>query len=135
LIPNHVLELAIGFHGHLGPFLILGLRAGLFANQVLGKDCFNTEAVVETDLKPPCSCFVDGVQVATGCTMGKRNIELIKGSGLSATFTKGERKIRIELKRNLLIQLLSDNENNNVKSVAHMSTEHFANIFYVIEAL
>ncbi len=123
------------FHGHLGPFLILGLRAGLFANHFLDKDCFNTEAVVETDLKPPCSCFVDGVQVATGCTMGKRNIDLIKGSGLSVTFTKGDRKLRIELKKNLLKKLLSDNENNNAECVAHMSTGQFASIFDVIETL
>jgi formylmethanofuran dehydrogenase subunit E len=42
---RHVVE----FHGHLGPFLVLGLKAGLLANSMLGKDCFKTTAVVMTD--------------------------------------------------------------------------------------
>lgn len=28
---------AIEFHGHLGPYLVLGLKAGLYANQILGR--------------------------------------------------------------------------------------------------
>ncbi|GAH35171.1 unnamed protein product, partial [marine sediment metagenome] len=35
---------AVEFHGHLGPYLVLGLRAGLFANQIFGRDPMKTEA-------------------------------------------------------------------------------------------
>lgn len=43
------LNKAVSFHGHLGPFLLLGLKAGLFANEVLGKDYFKTEAIIEAE--------------------------------------------------------------------------------------
>ena len=73
--------------------------------------------------------------MVTGCTMGKCNIDLIKGSGLSATFTKGDRKLRIRLKKDLLKQLLYDKENDKAKCVAYLSSEHFENIFDIVETL
>ena len=97
-ISDRLLNEAVRFHGHIGPFLVLGLKAGLFANGVLGKDSFKTQAVVETDPTPPCSCIVDGIQIATGCTMGKGNIELKSGSSLSVTFVKGDKRLEICLK-------------------------------------
>ena len=99
------MEAAVKFHGHLGPFLVLGLKAGLYANQLLGKDYFKTNVVVETEVTPPCSCFVDGVQFATGCTMGKGNIQLKKNNSLSAIFTKGDRKLELYLKDDILKKL------------------------------
>jgi len=62
---------AIEFHGHLGPYLVLGLKAGLFANQIFGRKPMKTEAFIKTKTTPPQSCFADGVQFSTGCTLGK----------------------------------------------------------------
>jgi formylmethanofuran dehydrogenase subunit E len=99
------LKEAVRFHGHLGPFLVLGLKAGLFANKVLGKDYFKTKAIVETELKPPCSCFVDGVQVATGCTMGKGNIKIKRGKSLSLVIIKDDKVVKMSLKKEILESL------------------------------
>lgn len=85
---DEVMKGAVKFHGHLGPFLVLGIRAGLLANSFLGKDCFKMKAIVTTDPHPPNSCFVDGIQFATGCTMGKRNIVLRKGKETSVLLRK-----------------------------------------------
>ncbi len=52
-IPKELIESAVKFHGHLGPFLILGLKAGLYANEVLGRDPFGMKVIVETEPKPP----------------------------------------------------------------------------------
>ena len=101
------LSQAVKFHGHLGPYMILGLRAGLFANQVLEKDPMNTEAIIETLPKPPQSCFVDGVQFATGCTMGKRNISLVEGEGLKATFKKDKKILTLTLKQEVIDEINS----------------------------
>jgi len=109
---------AVRFHGHLGPFLVLGLKAGLFANEVLGRDPFKTRAVVETDLVPPCSCFVDGVQVATGCTMGKGNIKLKKGDSLSVTFMRGGEKLKLCLKEAVLESLRKISSMEEAKQAA-----------------
>ena len=100
-VPNDIVEGLVKFHGHLGPFLILGLKAGLIANSLLGKDCFKTRAVVMTNPLPPFSCFVDGVQFATGCTMGKGNIELRNGKQLSVVFSKKNKTLTLELKNDI----------------------------------
>lgn len=104
-ITDELLRDAIKFHGHLGPFLVLGLKAGLFANKVLGKDYFKTRAIVETEPKPPYSCFVDGVQVATGCTMGKRNIKIRRGKSLSLIINKDNESVKMTLKEEILESL------------------------------
>jgi len=108
-LTKRLLEEGVKFHGHLGPFLILGLKAGLFANNTLGKDCFKTYVTVETDPFPPFSCVADGIQVATGCTMGKRNIELKEGEGLSVTFTKEKERLEMHLKEEVLKDLMNLN--------------------------
>jgi formylmethanofuran dehydrogenase subunit E len=97
-VSNELIKHVEEFHGHLGPFLILGVKAGLLANSLLGKDYFKTTAIVLTDLDPPRSCFVDGIQFVTGCTMGKRNIKLRKGKNVSVLFLKEGKKLRMKLK-------------------------------------
>lgn len=96
---------AVRFHGHLGVFLVLGLKAGVYANEVLGRDCFQTRAIVETKPVPPYSCFADGVQVATGCTMGKGNIELRTRHSLLVTFMKKDERLRLCLRSDILESL------------------------------
>jgi len=66
------LELAIQFHGHICPGLLLGVRAAQFAQHYLGVDPDSDEellAVVETN-----SCAVDAIQAILGCTFGKGNL-------------------------------------------------------------
>ena len=59
------------FHGHLCPGLSLGYVAGKLALEWIRENRSEDEevvAIVEND-----SCFVDAVQVLTGCTFGKGN--------------------------------------------------------------
>lgn len=102
LISDELIKQVQEFHGHLGPFLILGVKAGLLANSLIGKDYFKTTAIVLADLNPPRSCFVDGIQFVTGCTMGKRNIKLRKSKNLSVLFIKEGKKLRLKLKDTVL---------------------------------
>lgn len=72
---QHLIEKGIEFHGHLGPFLVLGIRMGLAALRELGSTGYSGINVkVETGTTPPVSCLIDGIQMSTGCTMGKGNI-------------------------------------------------------------
>jgi len=70
--------MAVEFHGHKCPAMPLGLRAGLAAMKKLkveragNKELF---CLLETGPAHAMMCFGDGVQVATGCTYGKGNIE------------------------------------------------------------
>jgi len=106
-VSDQLIKGVVEFHGHLGPFLILGLKAGLLANSLLAKDYFKTTAIIMTEPSPPSSCFVDGVQFVTGCTMGKGNIKLRKGKDVSVLFTKEGRRLRLTLKNDVLESIKS----------------------------
>lgn len=86
------------FHGHLGPYLALGLKAGLLAKERLKATPFKMKAELSLKLEKPVSCFIDGVQVASGCTMGKRNITAVDGTGISALFSTEGGSLRIKVK-------------------------------------
>ena len=85
-IDDEMLRWAIRFHGHLGPFLILGLRAGLRAVELFGRDPFKLKAIVALRRIIPYTCFLDGIQFSTGCTLGKGNIEVLEGDGIMVRF-------------------------------------------------
>lgn len=87
----------------MGPFLALGVKAGLRAIEVLGYEPFKMRAkVIALRKRAPYTCFADGVQFTTGCTLGKGNIEVCEGEGLKAIFTLGSRKLELEVRKNVL---------------------------------
>jgi len=67
------------FHGHFGPYAALGARAGLLAREKLGQGYKAMRARVKLPLRTPYSCFLDGLQFTSCCTVGKRNIEFEEG--------------------------------------------------------
>ncbi len=55
-----------------GPYLNLGIKMGLLALEILNaKGYFDLSVEAELEYHRPMSCFVDGLQISTGCTMGK----------------------------------------------------------------
>jgi len=70
------LAYAAQFHGHLGPWATAGTRLGMAGlREIDAKGHFDVEVICEGPfVKPPKSCFLDGLQVATGATLGKRNL-------------------------------------------------------------
>jgi len=99
---KELLSKAIDFHGHTGVFLAVGLKMGLLAKGELGGDCFSLKALVKTATHPPRSCLIDGIQVSTGCTLGKMNIKVEESSELSGVFTNGEKSLEIIVKEDFL---------------------------------
>ena len=103
-----ILKKAADFHGHLGPYLVLGLRMGNLAMANLKcKKYFGIRAEVEGALQKPKSCLVDGIQVTTGCTYGKGNIQKKSGCRIRAAFynLENNKKIKIFLKKGLIKKL------------------------------
>ena len=75
------LKEAIKFHGHLGPYLVLGILAGESALKKLRcKKYFGLNVRVWETHKKPKSCLIDGLQLSTGATYGKGNINKLNGS-------------------------------------------------------
>lgn len=104
---SELLEAASAFHGHLGPYLVLGLKAGELANKIMGKDPFKMRAEVFCPPKPPHSCILDGVQFSTGCTMGKGNIAMHPSEGVKVIFAKKGRSLEISPKKVIVEQISS----------------------------
>ena len=75
---QQLLDIGLAFHGHKCPAMPMGLRASLAAMEALGVERTGDStlvALVELDENHCATCFADGVQVATGCTFGKGNIQ------------------------------------------------------------
>ncbi len=99
---------AVEFHGHGGPFMTIGLRMGLYALERLDcKGWFDVGCRVKLRWRPPDSCVIDGIQSSTGCTMGKHNIEVVEGNGVSATFTSRGRSVTLTLRKEILNKVKS----------------------------
>ncbi len=99
---RELLEMGIKFHGHKCPAMPLGLRAGLAAMKKLGVERASNKELYcfcETGFSHATMCFVDGVQVATGCTFGKSNIEKLDYSKNAITLVdvKKKKAVRVAL--------------------------------------
>lgn len=78
---NEMIGRGTHLHGHLGPFLVAGIRMGLLALELLNSSgYFGIQAESETGSKTPLSCLTDGVQIGSGCTAGKGNLQ-VNGTG------------------------------------------------------
>jgi len=121
------LKSAIKFHGHLGPYLVLGLKAGELAlKELKAKKHFGIEVKVWGALKRPKSCLVDGLQLSCGATYGKGNIEKIRRQEQKVKMlfsnTENNKKLEIKLKDELIKKLES--------LKGHRGSEAFAKRLY-----
>lgn len=82
-VPNStaaILRQVADIHGEAGPFAVAGYRIGERALKELGlpRGSFSLEVVHKTPFKVQWSCVADGVQAATGVSVGKLNLWLGK---------------------------------------------------------
>ena len=109
---DQVISQGIEFHGHLGPFLIVGIKMGCLALRSLNsKGHTELSVLVETGPKPPMSCLIDGIQVSTGCTLGKGNVKVTDNKRAKATFRRNEKSIEIEL-RDSILKMMGQEKSN-----------------------
>lgn len=93
-----LLENSASRHAHLCPRQVLGARLGLFAGEILGlplpqaKTKKRLLTILESD-----GCFADGVEVATGCTVGHRTLRVEDYGKIAAVFvdTQTGRAVRL----------------------------------------
>jgi formylmethanofuran dehydrogenase subunit E len=90
-LPDEMLALK-KFHGHLGPYAVLGYRMGLLAR---GRFPERIYAIVHSGTKRPLSCLADGVQMASCCTLGKGNITVMEDGEARVEFSDGH--VHLEL--------------------------------------
>lgn len=98
---NELVESAVKLHGHAGPYLNLGIKMGLLALELLGaKGYFDLSTEVEVKNRTPFSCLIDGLQISTGCTLGKGNIKVKDepGDNIRALFKTDHQALLVSLK-------------------------------------
>jgi formylmethanofuran dehydrogenase subunit E len=97
VISDSLLKQAARFHGHLGPWLVLGLKAGTYARRKLDASPLDLQARVFCPPRTPYTCFVDGIQFSSGCTMGKGNISHHRANECRVEFTRKGSRSRVRL--------------------------------------
>lgn len=71
------IEEAARLHGHKGPWLVLGYKAGKRARELLKPESeHDLYCIVKTSMGTPYTCAIDGIQAASGCTLGKLSIKV-----------------------------------------------------------
>ncbi|MBU1135725.1 MAG: formylmethanofuran dehydrogenase subunit E family protein [Nanoarchaeota archaeon] len=96
------------FHGHTGIWAALGYRTGLFAKSLLLPEKMkDLQANIKIPYKTPHSCFLDGIQISSCCTLGKCNIRFENSDRIEAFFenNKTDKKIKIELNDKILDEI------------------------------
>ena len=66
-------------HGHLGPFLVIGVRMGSLGKSILNVNVGESNRLQVTARLPlltPFSCILDGIQVTTQCTIGNQKLRI-----------------------------------------------------------
>lgn len=83
-----IIKRAAKFHGHLGPFLVIGVRMGLIGVRELKPKANQGQLHVTAKLKysVPFSCVLDGIQITTRCTFGNQKLTLKDSSDIAAEF-------------------------------------------------
>ena|GEM_PF-107899 len=90
-------------HRHLGTWSILGAKMGLHARERwgVGRDALQVESYA--GLRPPLSCVNDGLQVATGASLGRGTIRVADTDAprCEAVFVHEGRRLRLRLRPDL----------------------------------
>ena len=73
-----LMEKAADFHGHLGPFLVIGVRMGNTAKRILKPNIEENklQATAKIPFLTPFSCVLDGIQATTKCTIGNQKLKI-----------------------------------------------------------
>ena len=91
-----LLDRSAARHSHLCPRQVLGIRLALAAADALSLTVPRSDkrllTILETD-----GCFADGVEVASGCTVGHRTLRVEDYGKIAAVFVdvKAERAVRV----------------------------------------
>jgi len=126
------------FHGHLGPYVVLGYRMSKLALiKLKAGGHFDVSAEVFTVLEPPCSCIIDGIQLGSGCTLGKRNIEAhpFDGPAYAVFSNQAGSQVSIRLKPEVPGLVASWVDAHGVEKAGELFLESDPDTLFIVETL
>ena len=134
IIERHGLEewkacfLTNEFHRHLGIYSIVGAKMGIRAREILEAPFDELKVISITGKSPPLSCMNDGLQAATGASLGRGAIEVLEQNPKAAAiFIYGNKKLTLEIKKDVLNRIKKD-ISAALKTYGGLNREYFAHI-------
>jgi formylmethanofuran dehydrogenase subunit E len=120
------------FHGHLGPYLVLGMRMGHFIASVFGEKPFSYRIDVSVGWKPPPSCVIDGIQITTPCTVGNSMIRVEEPGDIKAWAEKDGERLELKLRPAIRERIDSETTRENEEAIAQQIWEESAEGLFII---
>jgi pyrimidine-specific ribonucleoside hydrolase len=134
IIENYGLEewkaclLTNEFHRHLGIYSLIGAKMGIRAREVLEAPFDAVRVVSYAGTGPPLSCMNDGLQVATGASLGRGTIQISNEKPRpEASFFYKDKKLTLKIKSELVSRVKSDIEAAE-KEYSGLNPAYFAHI-------
>jgi formylmethanofuran dehydrogenase subunit E len=112
----------VQFHGHLGPSVVAGARLGMIGLRAVGAHgYFDVEVTCEGPMaQPPQACFLDGLQVATGATLGKRTLTWVPAGQIAVRVRNTRTGAAVALRPTpMLMELLASFKSPPKAGVGH----------------
>lgn len=132
---NPVLDRTSAIHGGAGPFAVAGYRMGEAALKKLNlrRGSFDIEVIHHAPREVQWSCIIDGLQAATGTSLGKLNLKLVETTRENVHSVVRNRKTGEAVKLHLTPAFIKDFLNVAPKQLAEagytVSTLDEAKIF------
>ncbi|MBN1950790.1 MAG: nucleoside hydrolase [Bacteroidales bacterium] len=97
-------------HGHTGIYSIIGAKMGIRATEYFNVGINSMTVITYAGNKPPLSCFNDGIQISTGCTIGQGLITISDSISTipTALFEFNKQKVLIVVKPEIARQMQAD---------------------------
>jgi formylmethanofuran dehydrogenase subunit E len=100
-------QTGLALHGHKCPAMPMGLRVGAAAMNALGVERARDgqlQALIEIGVNHCATCFADGVQMITGCTVGKGTIRRLHYGKWALTLIdkKTSRAVRVAVRAEMM---------------------------------
>ena len=134
IIERHGLEewkaclLTNEFHRHLGIYSIVGAKMGIRAREILEAPFDELNVISITGKSPPLSCMNDGLQAATGASLGRGAIEVLEQNPKAAAiFIYGNKKLTLEIRKDVLNRIKKD-ISAALKTYGGLNREYFTHI-------
>ena len=115
-------------HRHLGIYSIIGAKMGIRAREILNADLDDVKVESFAGNEPPLSCLNDGLQVATGASLGRGNIFIMVDEILPKShFVKDDKMLVMSVKQSIVNKITNDVKNAG-KKYGLQSKEYFEEI-------
>jgi len=116
------------FHRHLGIYSLIGAKMGVRAREILEAPFDTLKVVSFAGNDPPLSCMNDGLQVATGASLGRGAIQISDENPYpAAAFQFKNKKMTLRLK-SFWVDKIKEDIKSALKKYGGLNPEYFAHI-------